>query len=32
LLRRVATEVQTKGTYEAMENAPSLAELNRMME
>lgn len=31
LLRRLAEEVRTKGTYRAMEDAPSHAEMNAMM-
>jgi len=31
LLRRLATEVKTRGTYGAMEDAPSYAEVNRLM-
>jgi 2-methylisocitrate lyase-like PEP mutase family enzyme len=32
LLRRVADEVRTKGTYTAMEDAPSHAEMNRILQ
>ena len=31
LMRRIAQELQTTGTYQALENAPSHAEVNRML-
>ena len=32
LMRRIAEELKTKGTYSAMEGAPSHADINRLME
>jgi 2-methylisocitrate lyase-like PEP mutase family enzyme len=31
LLRRIAQELQTKGTYSALEDAPSHAEVNKLL-